>query len=458
VDTVETRRLHRLVLLCAAGAVLIQLVYGLRYRFGPIDDAYIHLRVAQNLVRGDGPVFNVGDRVEVTSSPLWTLLLGAGLRAGLSSHAVILLGALGSAALAGAAAAWLGAEVAGTPGVVASLLLATLPGFAAWTGSGMETPLAVAAVASATASMLATTSVIGVVRTALLSSLLCYLRPELMACAPSLIGLAVLSLPRRDLPRALIAGAAAWIAPLAVLFLSRHWYFGEWLPNTYYAKVAGGGIAQRVKGLQYVGHFASLHPVYFILAGAALIPAGAAERPTGVRQDALLPVACRRPVHRVAIVLANFLLAIVWAGGDGFYFARLALPALPLLAAMSAATLLRFSGVRMRVFALAAALVLQVGWSFRGTGEFGRYMVGPIFAENSRSGVSCAPFRREPSPPWGSAASPMPANVRSSISLGSRTSTSPVPSAPPERRSATITRTTTTSSGGLRSSSFLSTG
>ncbi|HSY20656.1 MAG TPA: hypothetical protein VK841_00985, partial [Polyangiaceae bacterium] len=150
--------MHRLVLLCAAGAVLIQLVYGLRYRFGPIDDAYIHLRVAQNLVRGDGPVFNVGDRVEVTSSPLWTLLLGAGLRAGLSSHAVILLGALGSAALAGAAAAWLGAEVAGTPGVVASLLLATLPGFAAWTGSGMETPLAVAAVASATASMLATTS------------------------------------------------------------------------------------------------------------------------------------------------------------------------------------------------------------------------------------------------------------------------------------------------------------
>ena len=41
------------------------------------DDGFIHLRVVRQLLEGNGPVFNVGERVEASTSPLWVYLLGA---------------------------------------------------------------------------------------------------------------------------------------------------------------------------------------------------------------------------------------------------------------------------------------------------------------------------------------------------------------------------------------------
>jgi arabinofuranosyltransferase len=40
------------------------------------DDGFIHLRVVRQLVSGNGLVFNAGERVEASTSPLWVLLLG----------------------------------------------------------------------------------------------------------------------------------------------------------------------------------------------------------------------------------------------------------------------------------------------------------------------------------------------------------------------------------------------
>lgn len=45
------------------------------------DDAYISLRYADNLVRGEGLVWNPGERVEGYTNFLWTLLLAAGMAA-----------------------------------------------------------------------------------------------------------------------------------------------------------------------------------------------------------------------------------------------------------------------------------------------------------------------------------------------------------------------------------------
>ena len=39
------------------------------------DDAFINFRVVGNLLAGDGPVYNAGERVEVATSPLWLLVL-----------------------------------------------------------------------------------------------------------------------------------------------------------------------------------------------------------------------------------------------------------------------------------------------------------------------------------------------------------------------------------------------
>jgi hypothetical protein len=45
---------------------------------GLFDDAYITLRYAANLIKGWGFVFNAGERVLGTTSPLFALLLAAG--------------------------------------------------------------------------------------------------------------------------------------------------------------------------------------------------------------------------------------------------------------------------------------------------------------------------------------------------------------------------------------------
>jgi arabinofuranosyltransferase len=40
-----------------------------------VDDAFISFRCARNLASGNGPVFNVGERVEAFSNPLWVFML-----------------------------------------------------------------------------------------------------------------------------------------------------------------------------------------------------------------------------------------------------------------------------------------------------------------------------------------------------------------------------------------------
>jgi len=58
-----------------AGSTALTLFLNWHLRFDLGDDAYIHLRIAHNMIRTGHPYFNLGERVMVTSSPVWTLLL-----------------------------------------------------------------------------------------------------------------------------------------------------------------------------------------------------------------------------------------------------------------------------------------------------------------------------------------------------------------------------------------------
>jgi arabinofuranosyltransferase len=361
--------LGRIALLACLGAVstlAIQYLYQARYTLGPVDDAYIHLRVADNLARGEGPVFNVGDRVEVTSSPLWTLLTAALLRVGLTGEAAVRVLGVVSATGAGGATAILGYLAGGmTAALVAPVLLATLPSFAAWAGSGMETPLGICGLAIATCLALVTETAALSTWMFGLAGALVWVRPEMIALMPSLSGVILWNLPRTERLRAALIGGAAWAVPVLALFLGRHWYFGEWLPNTYYAKVAGGGLDQRLRGLSYVATFFALHALY---CGAA---AFAATR--------------RNPkVLQLGLVALNVALAVVWAGGDGFCFSRLTLAALPLVCAMAASLLPAFESASFRqaIVAVGALAVVQTGWTFKATGDFSTFTGMPVFAAN----------------------------------------------------------------------------
>src|SRR5688500_15608278 len=65
----------------AALPVLLLLWFGWQQRWIG-DDGFINLRVVRQLLAGNGFVFNVGERVEAVTSPLWifvlTLLAGGG--------------------------------------------------------------------------------------------------------------------------------------------------------------------------------------------------------------------------------------------------------------------------------------------------------------------------------------------------------------------------------------------
>jgi hypothetical protein len=114
------------------------------------DDALITVRYAEHLAHGDGLTYNIGERVLGTSAPLWALVLAAIAWTGRSAVA---------------AATWLGIAAQGWTAAATVLLLrrrgaawwaqalaaslvATSPMLLVWAGSGMETSLHVASIAT----------------------------------------------------------------------------------------------------------------------------------------------------------------------------------------------------------------------------------------------------------------------------------------------------------------------
>lgn len=73
-----------------------------------VDSGFIHFRIAENVLAGEGPVFNPGEFVEVSSALGWTLLLALGGLSGLEVPTVsVILTALAYLGL-GASALWIG--------------------------------------------------------------------------------------------------------------------------------------------------------------------------------------------------------------------------------------------------------------------------------------------------------------------------------------------------------------
>jgi hypothetical protein len=109
----------------------------------PCDDAYISFRVAQNTALGKGMVFNPGEPIYVSTSPLWVLLL-AGLRfvVGDVPLAARILGVLSEGLLLIAMVHYGRRSGLGTTAaLLAAVLLVTNPVFLLTSFSGMELPL-----------------------------------------------------------------------------------------------------------------------------------------------------------------------------------------------------------------------------------------------------------------------------------------------------------------------------
>ena len=374
---------RRTLLLALAGALIASTsgaLWSWLLHAQPVDDAYISLRAAVHLAQGGGPLFNLGARVESASSPLWVALSALLIRCGMGPLAALDL--LGAAALAaaGAAVSLLAADAAGlAAGLGAALLLSLFPAWSCWTLSGLETALAAATLAFAMRSALRGRTIARASLAGFAATLAAAARPESIALLP-LLGLAVwaASGPRRA--RRAAAFALAAIVPLAVLLLARHAYFGEWLPNTYIAKVSGGGLPLHLRGARYVAALLGIHAPLALGAAAAL-----AITLRGGRRPATLHL-LRSPGALCALAFATLCAALAWDGGDHFPLFRLAVPALPLaLAATLSALASAPARWRPGLGALALAALLCSAFaesryssseaSFSQTGDLARYQV-----------------------------------------------------------------------------------
>jgi hypothetical protein len=209
------------------------------------DDAYISFRYAENLALGRGLVWNPGERVEGYTDFLWTVIMAAFIRAGADpGHAGILLSLL-SFGLVIVMAARFPARLTAQPLLFgpAPLLCALHYTTASFATSGLETMFGTMLTLFAVERVQSGRPLAG----GTAATLATMTHPDHAIFYAALgVAIALDRRTRRDLVR--------YAAPFAVLFvpyfLWRWSYYGDFMPNTYYAK--SGGDTYFEQGIIYV--------------------------------------------------------------------------------------------------------------------------------------------------------------------------------------------------------------
>ena len=253
-----------------AGLACLALVNALvLFRWANVyDDAYIFARYADNLVAGHGLTFNPGgEHVEGYTSFLYVVtlalfrLLGASPITGANLLNLVLYGMV--TLTAGSLLARMGDGRWGRASTIACLLIATNQQFGMFARSGMESMLfAFLLLLSLRLHGLREKSVTGAILSGLVFALTELTRPEGLMFFGIYVLWAMLE-DRRDGRPMLNLGAGLQILSFALVVMAhllwRHSYYGDWLPNTYYAKVGGDPLLRARLGLDgfrlFVGTF-----------------------------------------------------------------------------------------------------------------------------------------------------------------------------------------------------------
>lgn len=328
------------------------------------DDAFISYRYAANLAAGQGLVFNLGERVEGYSNFLWVLLLAGLDRLGAPPHATgPWLGV--TALLATLTLAWsvIWRPGAGLPpdkkrGVLATAMLASLViahGFATTAGSGLETHffallvlIGGVALSHADLNRVSSLLVLGSV-----PALLLLARPDGILPGAALLFVVAwrAARERRDwrlgLLSAVIASIPAGLTGMMLIVLKIR-YFGELVPNPYYAK--GADALHIDAGIAYLIGFLRSYPVVIV---------GLAVAAIALRLPAASESARRMSAYTLAVA-ALYAAFLAKVGGD-FMEYRLALQLLPIVVLTTAVAAIELLPNRWALTAVAAG-VLTLGF------------------------------------------------------------------------------------------------
>jgi hypothetical protein len=318
------------------------------------DDAFISYRYAANLVAGHGLVYNQGERVEGYSNFLWTMMLAGTTALGadpvrasqilglLSQLALLLLALLYGRRLGGGLSWYL---------PFTALALSANQDMAVWATSGLETCLYSALIFAGFLLLTGPRSRPGLAAAGLCLALAALTRPDGALIVTLAAGWLALGRRWRDLALFLLPV----LLTLVPFWVWRLGYYGEFFPNTYYAKSAW--LPRWDQGWLYLKLYAGsyhLLPILVLTLALALwtrLRRGPTHGQPAGWTDSGRPT---RALGAAALIATGYLLYVVRVGGD-FMFARFLIPATPLLYAAVESVLARVTPARLRN---AAVLVL----------------------------------------------------------------------------------------------------
>jgi len=337
-DTGE-RATSRASLFLVALLPLALLAWHLRFF---VDDAFIAFRYAENWAAGLGPVYHAGELVEGYSNLAWVFLLSLAARLGapLDATAQLLSAACALATAALAVDVLSKLPVSRTARFGGALTIGLSADFAAWATGGLETALFTLALFGLWRELMREHG--SLVWATLFGALLVTARVEGVLW---LLGVgAAVTLTNRSRTRALLRLLAPGLIAFALVEVWRFMTYGEWLPNTVYAKAGlDGETVQR--GLRYIASWLTVSLVPLVAAALSLralrSPAAKHALAAGIVIDggcafAILTGGDWMPFFRFLAPTVPFLAVVVAAGlhgKEGKVGLRWALPALGLLSA-----------------------------------------------------------------------------------------------------------------------------
>jgi arabinofuranosyltransferase len=356
----NARRILLAALLVLAAAALV--AHSLVFNF-VTDDAFISFVYSRNLAEHGQLVFNLGEKaVEGYTNFLWTVLLAAFMKVGLVPELMsrVLGTAFGVASFA--TLAWLSRRLRGDDyswwDALPALILAGVPGYACWSSGGLETQMFTFLVTLGAAWHLE--EILDGApprkRSAIAFGLAALTRPEgLLLFALTGLHRVLYKLGRRELRPT--AAELRWIACFLALvvphFLWRHWYYGWWLPNTFYIKSSGIGGTWSQGGYYLLRVTQNFH-LWIV---PPLVVAGwLAQRERGARVL----------VGYAALVVGVFAIYVASVGGDFMGLYRFVMPVIPLVALVTAQALRQLLGPLDRRSPMAAAGVVALALALHG--------------------------------------------------------------------------------------------
>ncbi|MEN8722898.1 MAG: hypothetical protein ABF335_08415 [Alphaproteobacteria bacterium] len=345
------------------------------------DDAFISFRYAQNLVNGHGLVFNPGEAVEGYTNFLWTLIIAIPLyfdKDVIVSSYLISMGifAIGLGGVYRLADLMLENK---TEALLALLLVGTNYTFSAYATGGLETTLVMALIVWAFALSIEVIrsenwSLGKLLLISLLSGLALLTRLDaaiFLFAVAMILGLSWVTNGAGATNK--IAQAFAITIPALLLvggwFIWKLDFYGDILPNTYYAKAARDGLKPEL-------HLRGVHFIYLYLARYALWPLLAIFFwQTMKRRPALSQTA-------LSVVLVLWFAYIIWTGGDFMEF-RFMVVATPLIMIMAVTAMRSLPKLHFPLIAILLGVSALHGGTFARTGgiesidELHQHVTGP---------------------------------------------------------------------------------